>query len=284
MTSQRDPPGTNRPRSKVNPAGRDDAGLLGGSLPAYFEEQVVENAERLAVRTAQTSLTYSDLNAVANRVAHRILAVGPAARTVALLFDRGTEFLVAFLAVLKAGKIAVPLDRTYPRARTDYMLTDAQCEVIVTDTANKGLALELAQGRTVVNSDELPGDALFENPSLEIEPSSYAYLLCTSGSTGEPKGVIENHRNVLHFSRVFAESFPIVPDDRITLLTSCSFSASMADIFGALLNGASRGRVFTGRALHAEALHGRRDSLPSEYAASGLCQRSLSWLGRTGVG
>ncbi|MDH3604742.1 MAG: non-ribosomal peptide synthetase, partial [Candidatus Tectomicrobia bacterium] len=211
------------------------------SIVSRFEQQAAQYPHHVAVQAADATLTYDDLNRGANRLAHVILAAhGEAVGTIALLFDQGAEVITAFMGVLKADKIVVPLDPAYPPSRTAYMVEDAQTALIVTHTAHEGLAHDLAQGRCpVLNIDALPATSAESNPGVVIPPDAFAYILYTSGSTGEPKGVIENHRNALHFAMVFTHSFPLSPADRLTLLTSCSFSASMADLFSALLNGAS---------------------------------------------
>lgn len=221
-----------------------------GSISARFEQQVTRHASRVTLKTEAVTLTYERLNRAANRLAHALIdgveptpALHPQGRhrgSVALLFEQGADVITAFLGGLKAGLTVVPLDPAYPASRTAYMLEDSQAKTIVTDTVHVERAYELAQGRcAVVNLDCLSADWPESNPGLDIHPETFAYILYTSGSTGRPKGVIENHRNVLHFVRVFADSFPITPEDRLTLLTSCSFSASMADIFSSLLTGAS---------------------------------------------
>ncbi len=219
------------------------------SIPARFEQQVARDPSRVAIQSEAVTHTYDSLNRAANRLAHALLSqVAPVEHrdevrhrgTVALLFDQGADVITAFLGGLKAGLTVAPLDPASPASRTTYMLADSQASLIVTDTAHAGLAHDLAQGRCpVLNLDTLATDIPDANPGVLILPATFAYILYTSGSTGAPKGVIENHRNVLHFAMVFAKTFPIGPDDRLTLLTSCSFSASMADIFSSLLTGAA---------------------------------------------
>jgi amino acid adenylation domain-containing protein len=210
------------------------------SIPQRFEEQAVIHPHRLAIKADDGEFTYAALNQAANRVAWAILdRRGERAETVALILEQGALSIAALLGVLKAGKTYVPLDPSYPRARISYMLQDSQAELIVTDSKHLVLAGELAEAScSVMNVTELDADLPSGNPGLQIPPGAYAYILYTSGSTGQAKGVIENHRNVLHFSMVIGNGFHIGPGDRCSLLSSLCFSASASDIFPALLNGA----------------------------------------------
>src|SRR5262249_1034345 len=154
------------------------------------EEQVRRYPDRLAVKTRVQALTYAELNAAANRVAHGILAVGgEGAAPVALLCDRGAPFITALLGALKAGRIFVMLDRGYPPARLAEILEDAQADLIVASEATVLLAGGLAQGKLpVVNIDALDAGLSVNNPGLAVSPDAVVYLLYTSGSTGKPKG------------------------------------------------------------------------------------------------
>src|SRR5262245_43998037 len=120
------------------------------------------------------------------------------------------------------------------------MLEDSQANLIVTDNKNFPLAREWAQnGRQLLNIDELDPDLSDQNPGLAISPDTLAYILYTSGSTGQPKGVVQNHRNVLHNMMKYTNGAHICEQDRLSLLHGCAFGAAKLEIFGALLNGAA---------------------------------------------
>ena len=211
------------------------------SVPARFEQQVRKTPDRLAIKSASGTLSYDALNHLANRVARAILAQRPhGPETVALLLDHGAPMIVAMLGVLKAGHIYVPLDPVYPQARTTSMLEDSQARLMITDQTHLPLAQAWARDeRQVLNIDGLDADVSDENLALAISPDALAYVVYTSGSTGQPKGVMQTHRNVLHQIMIYTNALHICADDRLTLLHSCSFSAARSDIFGALLNGAT---------------------------------------------
>ena len=211
------------------------------SIPARFEQQVSRYPDRPAVKTGSQTLTYAELNRAANRVARAILAQRTrAAEPIALLLEHGAPMIVGILGVLKAGKIYVPLDPAYPRERTTYMLEDAQAPLIVTDHRHLALARELAQpARDVMNIDALDSKVDDDNVGLAIPPDTLAYILYTSGSTGQPKGVVQNHRNVLHNMMKYTNGAHICAADRLSLLVSYSFSGAVTNTFSALLNGAT---------------------------------------------
>ena len=206
------------------------------SIPARFSRQVRRYGDKTAVKTKQHEWSYRELDRRANQIAHMLLAQGGVGEDrIALLFDHDAPMIAAMLGVLKAGKTYVPLDPAYPRARTGYMLADSQAALVVTDKQNLALAHELAT-IPILNIDELDADV--PEVTLPVAPDAVAYLLYTSGSTGQPKGVMQDHRNVLHHIRTYTNALCLSPADKLLLLASYSFDAAVMDIYGALLNGA----------------------------------------------
>jgi amino acid adenylation domain-containing protein len=211
------------------------------SIPDRFEQQVAKYPERIAVKTRNHVLTYDELNKTANRMARAILAQREKEdEPIALLLEHGADAIAAILGVLKAGKIYVPLDLSYPRARIAGMLEDCAATLIVTSGKNLSLAHELSQSvRQLVNIEELDPKLSTDNLSLSLSPDTLAYILYTSGSTGQPKGVVQNHRNLLNHIKGETNSLHICVDDRLTLLRSSSVIGGTRAIFSALLNGAT---------------------------------------------
>ena len=209
------------------------------SIVARFERQVQDYPDRLALKSGDRALTYAALNRAANRIAHALLArCGEAPEPIGILLTPGIAPVVAILGILKAGKFYVPLDPGRPQERLAAIVGDAGPRIILTDHTNVASVRSLVDGRAqLINIDAL-SPASDCNPGLAIAPDAYAYLLYTSGSTGQPKGVIQNHRNVLHQLASYAKGLTIAVEDRLTLLHSYGFSASRLDIFGALLSGA----------------------------------------------
>ncbi|MEL6856214.1 MAG: AMP-binding protein, partial [Cyanobacteria bacterium J06607_13] len=210
------------------------------SIPSRFASQVSRHRERLAIKTGQYEWTYGELNATAQRIAVGILShEQQSSGQVALLFEQDAPMVAALLGTLQAGKAYVALDANYPVARLQYMLSDAQSQLLVVDNRTVELGRRLADGSvTLLNIDELQSDNS-EAKLPNVSPDALAYLLYTSGSTGRPKGVMQTHRNVLHFISQQTSLLNITAGDRISLFASYSFDAAIVDIFSALLNGAT---------------------------------------------
>ncbi|MFQ5853749.1 MAG: AMP-binding protein, partial [Candidatus Binatia bacterium] len=211
------------------------------SIPDRFEQMVRMYPDRLAVKTRDHQLTYDELNKAANRVARTVLNhSGEEPVPVALLFEQDTSLIAALLGAFKSGNFYVPLDPSFPSSRTTFILKDSGVKLILTDRENIPLAHELSQGICrVVNYDDIDPDISDESLGLSISPDQYAWLLYTSGSTGQPKDVVQNHRNVLHFVMNYTNGIHICSDDRLSLLRHISAFGAVRDILGALLNGAT---------------------------------------------
>ena len=212
------------------------------SIPDRFEQIVVQYPDRIAVRGKTGTFTYDTLNKLANRVARAILhRCGQGAAPVALLFEHDAPVIAAILGVLKAGKIYVPLDPSYPRPRIAHMLEDSQAALIVTNRRQLALAKAVAQNSCpLLDVDTLDSANLSaENLGIPLPPETLYGIFYTSGSTGEPKGVVENHRNMLYHIMAYTNAIHICAHDRLTLLHSLSFRAAEMHLFGALLNGAA---------------------------------------------
>ncbi len=146
----------------------------------------------------------------------------------------------AILGSLKAGMTYVPLSQSHPRRRIASIIADSQARLLVTDAANRELARELAGGEIkLIDSEALNDDPKPALHQVDVSPDALAYVLYTSGSTGEPKGIAQTHRNVLHHIRNYTNGLQISQRDRVLLLASYGFDAAVMDTFGALLNGAT---------------------------------------------
>ncbi len=211
------------------------------SIPDRFERIVAAHSGRLAVKTNRAEFTYDELNRTANRVAHALLARhGSVEEPVLLLLDNGAPMIASIIGALKAAKIYVPLDPSFPILRHREILEDTAAGLIVADSNNLSLAAELAAGKlALVNIDELDPSASDDNPRPRAAPDTPAYILYTSGSTGKPKGVLQNHRNVLHLIMRHTNRGRVGPEDRIALLRSFGVHGGTYDTFAALLNGAA---------------------------------------------
>jgi len=208
------------------------------SISTRFEQQVAQYPDNVAVQTTESSLTYRELNTWANNVA-ATLPAGTGPGNIALVFEPGATTIVAIMAALKAGRTYVPADPQNPIDRLHVILEDSQATAIVTDTKNLPLSEKLSNGLPIINVDEVDRTVDVGRLAAKASPDSHAYILYTSGSTGQPKGVVQNHRNVLFHIRNYTNNLHICANDKLTLLSSYGFDAAVMDIFGALLNGAT---------------------------------------------
>ncbi|HEY0022711.1 MAG TPA: amino acid adenylation domain-containing protein [Longimicrobium sp.] len=212
-------------------------------IHALFEAQAARTPDAVAVRFQEQSLTYAELNAGANQLAHslRRRGVGPEVR-VGICLERGLEMVVSILAVLKAGGAYVPLDPGYPAERLSFILADSAVPVLLTRETLRG-ALPALEGVQVVSLDSAAAEIAAEsaeNPQSGAGPDSLAYVIYTSGSTGTPKGALIEHRNVARLFSATDAWFGFGPDDVWTLFHSYAFDFSVWELWGALLHG---GRV-----------------------------------------
>ncbi|MEU7597913.1 amino acid adenylation domain-containing protein [Streptomyces sp. NPDC039022] len=203
------------------------------TLPAYFAEQAARTPHAVAVRTGATALTFAELDAAANRLAHLLAdrGAGPE-RPVALALPRGTGMMTSLLAVLKAGGVCQPLDLGHPAARTLAVLEDARPVCVVGTTAT--LAALPAHGLPVLALDDpAVTDALAAQPesapAVPIAPGQAAYVIHTSGSTGRPKGVVVSHASLAnlyagHGSDHVAPAVARTGRERLRVAHSASFA------------------------------------------------------------
>ncbi|MCB9419967.1 MAG: amino acid adenylation domain-containing protein [Ardenticatenaceae bacterium] len=201
-------------------------------------KQVQDQGEKPAVSTPRASLTYQQLDQCANQLAHYLIDKGIGPDTaVATCFPQSPQNVVAMLAVLKAGGAYVPLDPSYPPERLNFMATDAQVPLVLT---NDALA-PLFEHSTVVSLDDWKFLAEYGvgETAVTIHPDNLAYLIYTSGSTGQPKGIAITHRALYNLIRWTQTSFSLTTCDRATLIAGPAFDASVWEVWSSLTIGAS---------------------------------------------
>ncbi|WP_410614837.1 amino acid adenylation domain-containing protein [Amycolatopsis sp. lyj-109] len=202
------------------------------TFPELFAARVRENPDAVALVFEDEELTYAELDARANRLAHVLIGRGAGPeRVVALAVPRSIEMIVAELAVLKAGAAYLPLDQDYPAERIAFMVADARPVCVVTTS-------ELADrfDGDVLLLDEISWDPA-PDPGVEIVPANAAYVIYTSGSTGRPKGVVVSHAGVAKLVATQSERFGVGPHSRVLQFASPSFDVAFWDLCLGLLSG-----------------------------------------------
>ncbi|MBZ4422889.1 non-ribosomal peptide synthetase, partial [Myxococcus sp. RHSTA-1-4] len=226
-----------RSRLLVEWNGAHEALPLDASIHALFEAQVERTPDAPAVAAGGQSLTYRELDARANLLAHRLRGLGVGMETrVAVCVERSVELMAALLGVLKAGGAYVPLDPEYPAERLGFMLEDSGARVVVARGAFRE-KLGDAPGRVWLDVDSLPATGEVSKPAMQVPPSAAAYVLYTSGSTGRPKGVVVQHRSLVNFTRAAWRAFPVEPGDRVLQFASISWDTSAEEIYPCLTRG-----------------------------------------------
>jgi len=208
------------------------------SIPARFEKIVRMYPERVAIKTAKRSMTYAELNKAANRLANRILKLrGEVQEVVCFSHAHGILPIISHLAVLKAGKISVELDPTAPASRNAYIMRDSTATLLLIDN-NSGSAAAgwTSPDQTLLNLDELDSNPDDRSQSFIRSTDEAAYIRYTSGSTGQSKGAVKSHRQVLHEVMVATNCFRLCNQDRISHLSRESMGKF---VFSALLNGST---------------------------------------------
>ncbi|MEA2563042.1 MAG: hypothetical protein QOH06_4546, partial [Acidobacteriota bacterium] len=206
------------------------------SVASLFAAQVARDPAAVAVVCGDRSLTYRELDETANRLAHLLIdrGAGPG-QSVALLFSRSAEAIVAILAVLKSGAAYLPIDPALPSARIEFMLTDAApIAAVTTDAlAHRFDGLDI----TVVDVGDPAADLKPSTAPPAPAPDDLAHIIYTSGTTGVPKGVAVTQHNVTQLFDGLEIGVDLTPDQVWTQFHSYAFDFSVWELWGALLYG-----------------------------------------------
>ncbi|MBR0820275.1 non-ribosomal peptide synthetase [Bradyrhizobium liaoningense] len=205
-----------------------------------FEQWASQIPDALAVAEGEKTLSYGDLNRRANRLAHRLhaLGVGPG-KLVCLCVERGTSMVVGLLAILKAGGAYVPLDPGYPPDRLATMLEDSDASIVLSELSTS-THLNIKAASLVLLDDNANFDGYDDtNLGCRVSPDDLCYVIYTSGSTGKPKGVSIPHRGLMNLVAWHREAFGISPADRASQVASVAFDACGWELWPYLAAGAS---------------------------------------------
>jgi amino acid adenylation domain-containing protein len=236
-------------RSAIELAAADEAARFDPFPLAAVEQSIAQrleqiarrHAERLALESQGRALTYGELNRAANRIAHALLERrGEGQEPIAVLMDRSAASLAAALALAKAGKIYVPLDPSFPEQRLAGLLADCRPPLLLASTRCTALARALGDHSCeALDVEGIAARGPDEDPDLKLSPDALAYLLYTSGSTGQPKAVCHSHLGLLHQVMRHTNALRICAADRVAMLGSASAAQANTQLWVTLLNGAA---------------------------------------------
>jgi non-ribosomal peptide synthetase-like protein len=215
-----------------------------GCLHELFERQADARGEAVALVCGEASLSYSALELRANRLANYLRQVGIGrGALVGIAFDRSELPIIAILGCLKAGAAYVPIDPGHPDERIRFIIEEAEIAALLTERTQLPRICALFGGR-VIALDDAPALAVAPasrpaRADIGLSPHDLCYVIYTSGTTGRPKGVLTEHRNVVHFVRAFNLVCRTSPEDRIYQGFSLGFDGSVEEIWMAFSNGAT---------------------------------------------
>ncbi|XYH97209.1 amino acid adenylation domain-containing protein [Sorangium sp. So ce1128] len=243
-------------------------------LPELLAEQAARTPHAIAATCGRDHLTYEELNARANRLAHHLRRQGVGPETlVGLCVERSLEMLVGLLGILKSGAAYVPLDPAYPRERLRAMQEDSRLPLLLTQERLLP-ALPDTGARAICLDRDWPAiaGAPDRDPTPRAREEDLAYVIYTSGSTGRPKGVMVRHGGVTNFLLSMKELLAPPADVVVLATTSVSFDIAVLELFLPLLAG---GRVV---------LAGREDAADGERLSALLATSGATWMQATPTG
>ncbi len=211
-------------------------------LHQLFEQQCEKTPESLALAGGTTKLTYKELNARANQVAHYLRTFGVHAETlVGILMERSVEMVVSLLGVLKAGAAYVPLDPEFPPDRLSLTIEGAGLEVLLTQRHLAGRLSESEKTNIICVEEEWEqiAEQSAKNVEGEANPDNLAYVIHTSGSTGRPKGVMISHRSVVNYLHWCLEFYNVAGGSGAPVHSAFGFDLTVTSLFAPLLAGRS---------------------------------------------
>ncbi|MCC2442991.1 non-ribosomal peptide synthetase [Bacillus cereus] len=225
------------------------------TIPELFDIQATTTPTRIAVMDNGRNISYAEINTNSNKMARILSSAGVRPnQLVAVVLDRGVELLSAVFGILKAGGAYVPIDPEYPQKRIEYMLQDSACNVIVTDSNKlRSILSDLPESVKVVvclDDTDFHSEKLTVIQRKDIERAdnsswvcpaveeNVAYVVYTSGSTGDPKGVMITHKAILNTLFWLQETFSLTMDDVVAQKTSVSFTDSVVEFFWPMIVGA----------------------------------------------
>lgn len=209
------------------------------SIPERFQKIAKRYPSRIGLDTGTETIAYGGLNTASNRLAHTLVGeCGSKQEPVVLFYERDISFVIAYMAVLKAGKFAIHLAPSSDKRRITHILKDSNARIVLTTQRLKPLANQFVSGdRRVLVGGALSNDVDIGDLNLPIKPDDIAYIRYTSGSTANAKGAVRTHSHILNAASDLTNSFHICPEDRVAVFGR---DYGGKNLFVTLLNGATQ--------------------------------------------
>ena len=205
-----------------------------------IEKQVRAAPQAVALQMGETSYTYNELNCKANQLARVLIKQGLKTEDlVGISLPKSPEMLIAMLAVLKAGGAYLPLDPDYPQEHLEYILTDADPVLMITNIVDERLPFDPKHVIHLQDWQERIAAEADGNLDLPVSGENLAYCIYTSGSSGKPKGVLIEHRPLVNFVLSSQRYYNVTAEDRVLQFASLNFDTSAEEIYPALISGAA---------------------------------------------
>jgi non-ribosomal peptide synthetase component F/acyl carrier protein len=210
------------------------------SIPQRFEQILQTCRHRPALAAGSWTADYHTLDLYANRLAQTLLRESEiSGERVILLLSHDGPLCAAVWGVLKAGKVAVVLNAGDPPEHLASTARDADAAFILTETAHAAIASALGAAGLILQVEDLLGSGPADDPALTISPDAPAFLIYTSGSSGQPKAVVQTHRNMVHNAHRLGQGLRLQKEDRVSLLASLSGGQGLGTLCVTWLHGAA---------------------------------------------
>ena len=204
-----------------------------------FKKQAIAHSDNIAVRYKNIAITYKKLNDLTNQLANSLIATTNSQR-VGICVAHNHNLATAVLGVLKAGKSYVSLDIAHPDSWKKQIIKEVKLSAIIVDSTTEVTIAAICDNIKFINIEKTETQSSDNSfPNANIEPNTEAYIIFTSGTSGKPKGVIQKHKNVLHFVSQYTSALKINASDSLTGFSPITYDSFNNDFWGSILNGAT---------------------------------------------